>query len=309
MSLELLPNYDLHKSTDNILEKFSSDQEAKICRYCHRKYPDATFASKPHLIPELFGRNSITCNFECDDCNTRFQKFESDASHMIQHYLGLLNIPTKNGVPVFQSGKTADQKSTTLKRDGLDVQLNFGRNAQDFKIDQDRNTLTVYFRTKNFRPFSVYKLFLKMGISLLTEGELNANEHYFDFLNSEKPIENGMQHWTAYRYMLKTKYHDKPKVNLYRAKQTLIGKKAYPEYMLLLNFSNIVFQFFLPVSTKNLKEFSQKNGLTIELFPAFLLEDITRLKEVDIHQLDLSKTDKGSITDKVVLYYDSRTTS
>lgn len=305
MSLELLPNYNLHRSTDDISEKYSSDQENKICRYCQRKYPAVTFMTKPHIIPELFGRNSITCNFECDDCNKKFQKFESDASNMIQHYLGLLNIRTKNGTPTFQSIKTAGQVSTTLTRNELNAQFNFGNNLRDFEFDHDNSTLTVYFRTKNFRPFFVYKLFLKMGISLLTEEELKTNIHYFDFLNSDKPIENGMQHWTAYRYMLKTKYHHHPKINLYKAKETLIGGKAYPEYMLLVNFANIVFQFFLPISVKNVSEFNPKNSLSIELFPAFLLEDITRIKKVDMYQLDLNKTEKGSITDKVVLHYDN----
>lgn len=303
MFLEMLPNYDLYKSTDDFLEKYTPDQGNKVCRYCQKKYPEVTFATKPHIVPELFGHNAITCNFECDDCNKKFQKYESDVANMIQHYLGLLNIKTKNGIPIFQSKKSVGENSTYLRREGLNVNLKFGTNLRDFEFNEHENTLTVYFRTKNFRAFSVYKTFLKIGISLLTADEVKINSHYLDFLNSEEPIKNGMQHWIAYRYMLKTKYHQDPRVNLYKAKQTLIGKKAYPEYMIVVNFANIVFQFFLPISAKNIKEFNPVNSLTIELFPAFLLEDIERINKIDIYQLDLSVTDKASVTDKIVLYY------
>ncbi|WP_418219866.1 HNH endonuclease [Chryseolinea soli] len=203
MSLELLKNYYLHKSVENLTERYIRDQTNKTCRYCHGKFPEVTFLTKPHIIPELFGRNSVTSNFECDDCNKRFQKYESDTSSMIQHYLGLLNIKTKNGVPTFQSIKKSGENSSVLRRDEHQVNLAFGTNANDFELDEENRILTIYFRTKKFMPYSVYRTFLKMGISLLTDDELSYNNHYLKLLNSEVPLKNGMQHWIAYRYVLK----------------------------------------------------------------------------------------------------------
>ncbi len=299
----LLQHYDLLRSTDDITTRFTKNLRDKTCRFCNKKSPDVSFDTIPHIIPQLFGRNNLTSNFECDNCNRQFQKCESDTSNMIQHYLGLLRIKTKNGIPVFQSNKSSTEESTFLRSVNNSIKLDFGTNLKDFEFDEENKTLTVKFRTKHFKPFSVYKTFLKMGISLLSDEEISGNSHYLEFLNSDEPIKNGMQYWTAHRYMLKSKMHVQPKVNLYKAKTTINGNRVYPEYMILINFSNIIFQFFLPVSSKNINEFDKANQLRIELFPSFLLEDLTRLRAIEMYNLDLSETNKIWITDKVVFHY------
>ncbi len=110
-----LHHYDLHKSTTDIVDKFRKNPTGKTCRFCNKKSPEVSFDTIPHIIPELFGRNDLTSNFECDSCNQLFQKFECDTSNMIQHYLGLLRIKTKHGIPSFQSIKNCNEFSTYLK--------------------------------------------------------------------------------------------------------------------------------------------------------------------------------------------------
>ncbi|GGF06406.1 HNH endonuclease [Flavobacterium limi] len=304
-----LDYYQLHNSTNDIKEKYNPNPDGKICKFCKEKYPAVTFNTIPHIVPELFGRNSIISNFECDNCNKKFQKYESDLSTMIQHYLALTKTKTKNGIPNFQSSKSRDEFSTTTKILNNTLKLSFGTNYEDFEFNEKNKTLTVKFRTRKFSPFSVYKVFLKMGISLLTEDELNENIHYLDFLNSEEPLDNGMQIWSCYRYMLKTKYHAKPKINLYKAKRTLIDDVEFPEYAILINFANVVFQFFLPISKKNYSEHKAKNKLRIELFPSFSLENIREINYIDMYILELNEKQKVSITDTIVLYYERRETN
>jgi len=298
--------YNLHKSSNDITDRFIKDPTNKICKFCGVSHPEVSFDTTPHIIPELFGRNNLTSNFECDTCNQKFQKFESDTSTMVQHYLSLLNIKTKNGVPTFQSIKKPDEYSTTLKSSGNSRNLYFGNNLTDFEFNDEEKSLSVKFRTRKFRPFSVYKIFLKMGISLLTDEELKMNYHYLEFLNSKEPIIDGRQVWTTFRYMLKTKYHLVPKVNLYKAKTTLQDNTEFPEFAILVNFANIIFQFFLPISKKNMDEHNPENRLRLELFPAFVLDDITQLKRIELYQLDLNEVRKVSITDNIVLHYDQR---
>lgn len=305
----MIKNYELYNSTLSIKDKFLHIPIGKKCRFCNKAYPEASFKNIPHIIPELFGRNNITSNFECDNCNREFQKFESSTSTMIQHYLAILNIKSKKGVPIFQSNKNRGDRSTVLKAIDNNISLNFDSNLNDFEYDEENKSLTIYFRTKNFSPFHVYKTFFKMGISLLSESDLLINEHYIDFLNLDCPVKNGGQFYFAWRYILKTKYFLVPVVNLYKAKQTLIDGVEFPEYGMTIFFSNVVFQIFLPISLKNDAEHNKKNELRFELFPSMLMEDVYRLTEVEMHHIDLSETNKISISDKIVLYYDKKTTS
>lgn len=301
--------YELYRSSDNIDEKYTNNPLGKTCRFCQQSYPSVPFETIPHIVPELFGRNNVTSNNECDICNKKFQKYENDTSTMIQHYLALLKIKTKKGVPIFQSQKSPDEYSTTLKLLNDNANINFGKNFSDYKFDNEAKTLTVKFRTRKFCPYSVYKTFLKIGISLLTDNEIHINKHFLDFLNSETPINNGMQEWTIYRYMLKTKFYSTPKIDLYRAKQTLIAKDEFPEYILIVNFANIIFQFFLPISQTNIANYKKENRLNFQLYPSFMYDDIAKLESIEMFNMTLNETQKISITDKVILHYKKRDTS
>lgn len=298
-----LQHYDLLRSIKDVAERFIESPESKICRFCKRAYPEVSFNTIPHIIPELFGRNNLTSNFECDECNKRFQKVETDTATMIQHYLSILRLRTKNGIPTFQSYKKPYEYPTTIKSVGEILSLHFGANLDHFKYDEENKSISLFLKTKKFRPFYVYKTFLKIGLSLLNDEELAENDHYLNYLNSDEPINDGTQLWLTFRYILKTKYYITPHAIVYKAKNTTVGNNAFPEYVLILCFANVVFQFFLPISRKNKKEFSNENKLAIVYYPSYGLEDLTQLKNIEIHNLNLNEINPISITDTITLYY------
>ena len=299
-----LQHYELHRSIKDVAEKFIKSPENKICRFCKKANPKVSFNTIPHIIPELFGRNKWISNFECDECNKRFQKVETDTSTMIQHYLSILQLKTKNGVPIFQSAKKPYEYPTTIKSVNNNPSFHFGENLDHFEYDEENKSITLFLKTKRFRPFFVYKTFLKIGLSLLTNEELTENNHYLNYLNSEEPINDGSQFWITFRYILKTKYYPTPNAQLYKAKNTIEGNNAFPEYILILFFANVVFQFFLPISRKNDNEFSSDKELAIVPYPSYGLEDnLQQLGKVEIHNLDLNEINPISITDAITLYY------
>lgn len=291
-------------SSDALAEKYTKEPEGKSCRFCGLAYPEVSFNTLPHIVPELFGRNSTSSNFECDACNSTFQKYESDASTFVQHYLSILNIKSKKGVPNFRSKKKGDGNATSIIRKSSEMRIMFGGNLSDFEYDYEKKTITLHLRTRNFSPFSIYKVLLKIGISLMSREELADNPHFLEFLNSDVPIDNGMQVWSASRYMLRTRYYEKPICKLYKAKTTLIGDKAYPEFVLVLFFANIVLQMCLPISDKNCHEHKKTNRLLFELFPSFVLDDPGGLKSIEMFRFDMKETAKISITDSIELYFD-----
>lgn len=299
-----LEHYELHRSIKDVAESFVKSPENKACRFCNKAYPEVSFNTIPHIIPELFGRNKLISNFECDECNKRFQKVETDTSTMVQHYLSILRLKTKNGVPTFQSYKKPHEHPTTIKSVDEMLSLHFGKNLDHFKYDEENKSISLFLKTRKFRPFYVYKTFLKIGLSLLNDEELVENHHYLNYLNSDEPINNGSQLWSTFRYILKTKYYTTPQAILYKAKNTIVGNIPFPEYILIVCFANVVFQFFLPISKRNISELSSGDKLAIIRFPSYGFEDLQRLKKVEIHELDLSENNQISITDTITLYYD-----
>lgn len=305
MAAGFLKYYEQYNTSLEFKNFYTRSEEGMYCRFCRKSFPAVSFKTAPHIIPELFGRNSITSNFECDECNKRFQKCETDASTMVQHYLTMLNIRSKKGVPIFQSRKQPGDYPTTIQVDGANRTFNFGENLDHFEYDELAKTITIYFKTKKFSPFSFYKVLLKMGLSLLSEDDLSFNEHYLGVLNSEEPVKPHI--YSAWRYVLKTRYFEVPVATLYRGTNTLLdGRVQLPEYFMTLVFSNVVFQMFLPFSVKNAEEYVPGNSLHFELFPSFGMDDIYRLQKVEMHHMDLGRAEKITLDDKMVLHYDSK---
>lgn len=138
---EFVEHYSLYQNTAEYQERFVKGQESKTCRFCRKIYPIVTFRSVPHILPVLFGRNNCVSNFECDSCNARFQKYESDASTMMQHFLSLLSIKTKKGVPTFQSIKKDGKRPITVRAEGSRRLMNFDTNLYDFNYDEETRHL------------------------------------------------------------------------------------------------------------------------------------------------------------------------
>lgn len=67
-----------------------------------------------------------------------------------------------------------------------------------------------------------------------------------------------------------------------------------------------MFQFFLPISIKNIETHNKNNNLRLELFPFFAVDRITSINihEFKLEIFDLSLTEKGSFEDVIAFKYD-----
>lgn len=107
--------YDLYELTTDIdaVKKYSKDIKDKTCRLCNKSFPETTFKTVPHIIPQLFGRNTYTSNIECDNCNNSFARNETDLATFISPFTTLLKMRTKKGVPIFKSRTDNRTKKAT----------------------------------------------------------------------------------------------------------------------------------------------------------------------------------------------------
>lgn len=296
--------YDPTASSDDYKVTYCKSPENKSCIFCGRSYPEVSFQLKPHLVPELFGRNNILSNHECDICNTAFNFHETQTATFVQPFLSMLGVKTKKGIPVFQSRKKPDQQTSTLRVEGNNRIFNIGTNLSDMVYDYEKKSVRMTFRTRPFIPFSVYKVLLKMGISLMPEKDRALNPHLLDFLKADHPVHNNVQHWTLYRYVMKGKMFGTPSAKLFRAKQVVVDNEEFPEFCLMMNFANVTLQFFLPITEINAANHDPARSLHIEIHPSFVLDDYKRLKEIKTETLDLDQTEKVTLNEVMTAYYD-----
>lgn len=296
-------DYELAGSTDS-LENYHDNFNQKFCRFCGRSYPEVSFRTKPHLLPELFGRNKFLSNNECDLCNASFKSCETDMANFIAPYMAFYGILTKRGVPVFQSRKAPYQEATTLRAEGEERQMYFGNNLDDFAYDEERQSFSFTLKTKKFSSYALYKVLLKIGIALMPEAQFMNNRYYLQFLRSEEPIKNGMQHWNLYRFVRPGMMVTEPSALLYRAKQVIAYGMELPEYCLVIKFANMIFQMFLPVSINNLQQHDPHRDELRWWFPGFVGQPFHTISESKIEVIDLSEVEKGAIDEAMTVYYE-----
>ncbi len=283
---------------------FHSDTE-KVCRFCGKTYPDVTFNNRPHIIPELLGRNDFVSDFECDKCNKILSNFENNLSTFIQPYLTICGLKTKKKIPTFESRKDELEELITIKRNENRVEFNFGRNLKDFQYSDNGQSLSVNLRKKPYIPFLVYKSLVKIALSILPEREIENCVEIFNWLKNDTEI-------LCFSYLIKTRLNSKmykePYVSIHKAKHVHKNGNEYPEYTVLIGTANLVLQFFLPMTLEHKKKHVANSSLKFEVFPASIIDEKFEKTESGkvkfdyrFTKYDLSSMDKLTEDEKITL--------
>ena len=92
--------------------------EIKVCRFCKKDQNEVSFKQITHIIPQLLRRAKPTSNFECDECNAKFSKFETDFSgyYLLHRAIfghtkkssGIAKLKTKDGAEIQGLRKTKE---------------------------------------------------------------------------------------------------------------------------------------------------------------------------------------------------------
>lgn len=295
-SLDFWEKYSLISDSDSFAD--NSDKPKK-CKFCKNQEPTVSFNNVPHVIPELLGSNSITYKNECDTCNSTFSKYESHLAIFLRPYLTLNNVKGKKRIPKFHSRK--DGKGTiteVISSEEGKRELYFNQNLDDFEIDEENKVMHVNFRKSPFKPRHVYKAIARIGISLLPESQLSFYEHVCEWLkiNNDDFI-NFLPH--AFITVMTRKKFNSPFANLYKAKNLVKDNEEMPDLTLVLGFSNVVIQLFIPYSTEFDRIHDSNRNLSVNLFPAFAWDDLQNKSSIRIASVDLSSNETISQDQKI----------
>jgi hypothetical protein len=239
--------YELETERNSVehANKTFKDRKDRVCRFCNKKSPYVSFYKKAHIVSEFLGNKTDTSDFECDDCNLKFAKYETE----LASYLGIVRtVQSVKGkkVPKFKSaGKNMVAES--VKEDDLTNIVKFTRyDALDktFEFDNENNQNIIHYTKPPYVPLMVFKAFVKMALSIIDEKYLKSYHCAFDYIGSSKFDD----HFTGFAIL--TRY-TMPLTFQYGTPNVMIFKKKEPAcnlftHVFVLYALNSIFQIALP---------------------------------------------------------------
>ena len=223
------------------------DATNKVCRFCNKSYPDVTFITTTHIIPELLGANNYTSNDECDHCNNKFSGYESHLAAYFRPFLTMTGVKGKKGIPNFHSRTTERVESTRTKinhlNDGL-KEVTTG-DSNDFIINEENKTIAVTFRKPPHKPFLVYKSLVKIGLSILPINKISSYRNVFEWLLNDKLFVDYFP--LALTTILTRNKYASPFAELYFAVKNDYEEYFIPEATLIIGSGNLLIQIYIPM--------------------------------------------------------------
>ena len=138
------------------------------CRFCGKTAPEVSFKEKAHLFSECLGNKLfVSKNNECDICNSIFSKFEMDLNTFVYPYLVLNHIHGKNGVRKYRSNDKSSRIEYT--DDGIRITDTLGKTK--IQEDEAAKEIRYEFDLNSYSLSNVYRILLKMALSILPEGD------------------------------------------------------------------------------------------------------------------------------------------
>ena len=246
-------HYQLVKELGTSVDKVQrlKPKNSRVCRFCFKKYPLVSFSMDAHLVPEMLGRNNLVSDFECDECNAKFSKYENDFAN----FLGLSRtanfIKGKEKIPKFKSADKnlvaetfddpVDGNIISIKRfDGLN---------KTFEFDRENQQTIITYTKGPYTPLKIYKYFVKLGLSMLPESDLVNYEFAMKYIRSEKHDKDvtGFAMMQAYQMPLSFQFRN-PALILFKKKD--VGKSLF-SHVFYLSTLNHIFQILLPFNIKD----------------------------------------------------------
>lgn len=160
------------------------DPMSRTCIFCAKSYPDVAFGNIAHLVPKSLGNIHIISDFECDECNAKFSRYESDLARFLSMQRTICK--TKSGpqkVAKFTSDREQVMVSHLSKSDTTFLKISKQQNPNNpISFDEISNQFKIEFKTKKYRPLYVYKALLKIALSVMPADRLQNYTHALKFL-------------------------------------------------------------------------------------------------------------------------------
>ncbi len=238
----------------------------RICRFCGKTGANITFKKDAHVFPELIGNKYLISDFECDECNLIFGRYEDNFSKFLGMSRAMLSVKGKEKMPKFKSADArVEVESESNLVSGVTVSANRFTDDTSFSFDENTGMFTVSGKKQSYVPLKTYKALLKMALSCLDEKYVHGYSHAFEFLRTSKFDYTAGGLAQIYKYTF-------PYSFCYERPVGLIFKKRDPDgrlftHIFVLFALNGIYELAIPPRQEDMRYFKPGESMSIPLCP------------------------------------------
>ena len=236
------------------------DKKNRVCRFCTQSKPAVTFRKVAHAIPEALGNKSIESAYECDACNEMFGiGIENDLGNWSKPTRTFARIRGKSGVPTLKKGGATP--GWRIEHGETGFKVNSYEDDPLYEVDEANRKITFKLKRDPYIPVAVLKAFMKIGLTLLPDDELEYFPHLMAWVrNADHGIPFADQCPVMYTFQPGPMPNDLIAAFTLRRKPCVA---SYPYAYLVLGYGNEVFQVQLPSKEHD----SAMNGQPLSIHP------------------------------------------
>jgi hypothetical protein len=279
------PNYD-EPGTWSVAYSFTFDPQAprdeqhvgtkepRRCRFCQNPPTSLSFCSDAHVVPEALGNRDLLSHEECDDCNNRGSRLETDlASHLaLTRALSRIrgkrsgDIKHKYGkAPSYVEGHSTSNTVTISKA------------IDDPSLVIQRTSTGIRYIAKipGYRLVNVAKALGRMALFVADETDLPKLEHVRRWIRSEEVWLPVVMH----EAFIPGTGLARVAIQLYRRADD--ARSDIPPYRIALAYSSVVLFLHIPESSWDLPKDLAVPYLGVSPYPPHVVKwrKITVLKD------------------------------
>lgn len=227
------------------------DKKKRVCRFCGKQMPEVTFGDVAHAISEGLGNKELICNEECDECNNKLSKTESN----LMHYLdvrramgGILTktdrtVPSVDGKGFVIRGDENNHAVLYLEREWLDAQ----------GIDSTKEFWVKLETEEAITHQGIYKTLCKIVIDLLPSHELSHFSETIGWINGSVMDAELPPYYASYD----REQVIQPTVDIFLSNRP--GREPY--CMAVVHILDVLFAFVLPEVDVDKAQFKKEESV------------------------------------------------
>ncbi len=282
-----------------------SAESPRTCRYCRKPEGEVSFIKVAHTFPQMLGNHTLCSYDECDTCNEKFSRLETDFGNYTHLLRSLIGIKGKKRVPKIDEEElkvsTPNQQMGKAVGTKFDRQVAFRTGTRTLIEDEENKLFTISLPAKPFVPRNVFKVLVKMALGVMPEDELQHFPLALDWIRGEMPnidAQSLTKNFMATIGFTKgvNPYGTLPTFILFRR---LRDDDTIPYMQFFFAVANLTFQFAIPFCEKD-RQFAGTEQ-TLPVFPGlfggrtsgdgatkFQLVDLSSPERVEDHPQTLS---------------------